>query len=171
MPSKPEILPHVDGSLNLEEIKCAGLAGMPQSEKSKRRGSTRTVLRESTEESPKESVLARLHSKCGRCCFWQPRRGPSAPLLPARAGLGGVPARRQARGARGGPRQGPEHPRRDGFACVCVTRLLVTEPFSSACEMSVVTELRPTKKRSFYSTWWRGEKKKKSILLKSKYSF
>lgn len=84
--------------------------------------------------------LALLRWERGRCRFWQPRRGLSLPLC-CRPGLGwGVPARRRARG---GPQQGP------GWLClcVCVTRLLVTEPFSSAREMSVVTELRPTTKK------------------------
>lgn len=89
---------------------------------------------------------------------------------------------RLSRGCRGdteGTRAGTGCPRWLGFGTV--TRLPVTEPFSSACETSVVTELRPTEKkklkklekRSFYRTWWRGEKKKKekTIVLKSKYSF
>lgn len=77
-----------------------------------------------------------------------------------------APARGRGTGRGGGPR---------GDTVGCGQKgLLVTEPFSSACEMLVVTELRPTK-RSFYSTRWRGEKKitknQQTILLKSKYSF
>lgn len=61
------------------------------------------------------------------------------------------PGTGQGDGAQGGG------PRGDTVGCG-QKGLLVTEPFSSACEMLVVTELRPTK-RSFYSTRWRGEKK------------
>lgn len=35
-----------------------------------------------------------------------------------------------------------------------VARLLLPEPFSSACAMWVVTELGPTPTRSFNSAWW-----------------
>lgn len=55
MPSNLEMLPCAHGSLNLEETQRAG---MPRSGKS--RGSTRTDVRESSEETPKESVLALL---------------------------------------------------------------------------------------------------------------
>lgn len=111
--------------------------------------------------------LALPHSKRGRCRSRQPWRGLSAPPLPARAGPGGSrPAGR--REGRGGTSAGTGAP--PGWLCLCVSRLLVTEPFSSACEMSVVTELRPTKKGPF--TVHGGEvKKKQTILLKSKYSF
>lgn len=70
-------------------------------------------------------------------------------LCPSAAGegrAGGVPARGRREG-RGGTSAGTGAP--PGWLCLCVSRLLVTEPFSSACEMSVVTELRPTKKGPF----------------------
>lgn len=117
MPSKPEILPYVRGSLKVEEIQGVGPAGMLPRGKSQRRRSARTVLREGAEECPKESLLALSPfsiQSAGDAGFGS--RGEVSLPLCCRRGSGwggpGTPV-----GA-GGPRQGPEHPRRDGFACV-----------------------------------------------------
>lgn len=148
MPSKPEILPYVHGSLKLEEVQRAGPAGMLQRGESQRRGSVRTVLRQGAEECPKESVLALLPfsiQSAGDAGFGS-QGEVSLPLCCQRGSGWGVPARRWVQGDFGSRGTGAPPP---GWLCLCGTRLLVTEPFSSACEMSVVTELRPTKKGPF----------------------
>lgn len=68
-------------------------------------------------------------------------------LCPSAAGEGRAGGSRHAGGCRGTLAGTGAPP--PGWLCLCGTRLLVTEPFSSACEMSVVTELRPTKKGPF----------------------
>jgi len=136
----PWNLPGAGGSWRVAAARGAGAAGMSPSETSQRRGSGRTGCGEPRRERP--CPLALLHRERRRCRFWQPRRGLAARPLPARAGLG-VP------GGAGGRRRGPEHPRGDGCARARVSRLLVTEPFWSAGEMSVVTELRPPRKGPF----------------------
>lgn len=121
------------------------------------------------EESPKESVpcpLAIFDSKHGRCC-WKTIQVLSDPLLMVRDKHFEVQTSCQIKGVRGEPPRESDEPLWDGFGCMW-KRLFVTEPFSSACEMLVVTELRPAKGPF---TVHGGEVKKKTILLKSKYSF